>query len=526
MNVTSKSQTLANKAVMRLLLKGAALQLFNQLLAFFITLFMTPFLLNNLGERQMGMWILVASFAGFYGVLDLGITNAINRYITVAYTQNDDDSCNSYANIGFFLFLGVGFVALLISFLVACGMYFIYRASVGDILLLASVTFLMGINFTIDLPSRVMQGILNGFYRSDLVNLRAIIFRLISVATMYFLVRNGGKVVSIAVGTICVSLLNFLCYYALAKKVFPQFMLSLKKIRKSDIKVLFSYSLISFWSHAIDIVRFQLGGIIIAFLLAVEVVAHYNIATSITSYFQLFMGTCTGWLVTWFTRLVATSARDTLRVHLFFSYKIVIVISSFVAFGTILWAPAFIERWVGAKYLDAYPALVLLTLGMTVAIWQTPAVRALFAMAQHRYFAISNTLDAILNIGLTLILTPFFGMLGVALGSSIAMFITKIFVLPQMIVRVMQYRFWEYWKHLSFSVFRSALCLIAPYFITRLIIAPSYANLCATGTICAVVYSISAFFLCFSRGERKKLLSSLKRKSENVQNDPQQSTSA
>ncbi|MDR0871407.1 MAG: hypothetical protein LBN39_11510, partial [Planctomycetaceae bacterium] len=135
-------------------------------------MFMTPFLLRSLGDRQMGMWILVGSFTGFYGLLDFGVTSAVSRYLTLAFTKNDTKACNSYASIGFFIFLIMGTIAAFIAFLIAVGNYFTYRKTVDDIGLLALVIIVLGINFMLDFPLRVFSGIITGCLRHDLNNIR------------------------------------------------------------------------------------------------------------------------------------------------------------------------------------------------------------------------------------------------------------------------------------------------------------------------------------------------------------------
>ena len=43
--------------------------------------FLTPYIITHLGKTGFGIWTLVGSIIGYYGVLDLGVSSAITRYV-------------------------------------------------------------------------------------------------------------------------------------------------------------------------------------------------------------------------------------------------------------------------------------------------------------------------------------------------------------------------------------------------------------------------------------------------------------
>ncbi len=38
---------------------------------------LTPFILHKLGDTAFGLWVLLTTFTGYYGLLDLGLRNSI-----------------------------------------------------------------------------------------------------------------------------------------------------------------------------------------------------------------------------------------------------------------------------------------------------------------------------------------------------------------------------------------------------------------------------------------------------------------
>lgn len=502
----------SENTVLRRLLTGSAMSMVNMIVGIAIGLIMTPFLLHNLGDRQMGIWAIVGSFTGFYGLLDFGITAAVGRYMTLGFTKNDFRACNSFASIGLFIFMIVGCIAAVISFVIALILYLLYNKTVDDIGLMSLVTIVLGINFMIDFPQRVFSGIITGCFRHDLNNVRQFVFRILGTITTFSIVYYGGNVLSASLGSLFVAIFSGISFYWLAKKVFPQLHLSPQSVRREDFRPLFGYSIITSVAQITDALRFRITGIILAGFLTVDVVAHYTIATTLVGYYLMTLGHCTNWLSTWFTRLHAQNDWDSIRNYMLFAYKVCVYISNFIAFGLIFWSIPFIQRWVGPAYLDCYDALVLLVLGMTFAMWNTVSIKVFYATATHHYYAVINAIDATINVGLTLALVPRYGMTGAAIGNLAAMVVTKLLIQPQAIMYLLKIPQLEFWGNLTNSIARSLLCLVLPFYITQKLIGPEYKWLFLNGIICSVLYFASVYLVGLSKSERQKIIEKLKRK--------------
>jgi O-antigen/teichoic acid export membrane protein len=47
-----------------------------------VAFFLTPFVLASLGPSRYGVWMLVGSLTGYYGLLDLGFRAGLTQYLT------------------------------------------------------------------------------------------------------------------------------------------------------------------------------------------------------------------------------------------------------------------------------------------------------------------------------------------------------------------------------------------------------------------------------------------------------------
>jgi len=49
-----------------------------------VGIFLSPFILHRLGDAAFGIWVLIFSITGYYGLFDLGIRSSVVRYVSKA----------------------------------------------------------------------------------------------------------------------------------------------------------------------------------------------------------------------------------------------------------------------------------------------------------------------------------------------------------------------------------------------------------------------------------------------------------
>jgi O-antigen/teichoic acid export membrane protein len=184
-------------------------------------------------------------------------------------------------------------------------------------------------------------------------------------------------------------------------------------------------------------------------------------------------------------------------------------VASFLSFGLIAWGKAFILRWMGPAYLDAYPPLVVLTLATTFALWQAPAVDLLYAIARHRTYVLINTLEGILNLLLSLWLVRHYGILGVALGTLGTMALMRLVVEPIWTCRLSAVPYGAYMRTAGSAVGAAVLAATLAWLSCSWAIAPNYWQLAGSATAALCFYAVLILFLVFSRADRRRVWSAL-----------------
>src|ERR1700720_1996762 len=77
--------------------------------------FLSPFILHRLGDDAFGLWVLIFSLTGYYGLFDFGIRSSLIRYVSKYTATKDYDRLNQVLNTSLFSYSCLAVVLLLIT---------------------------------------------------------------------------------------------------------------------------------------------------------------------------------------------------------------------------------------------------------------------------------------------------------------------------------------------------------------------------------------------------------------------------
>jgi O-antigen/teichoic acid export membrane protein len=491
------------------LTRGSVFRVGNFIIQLGVAFLLTPFIIHSLGERLYGFWTLVGTFIGYYGLLDMGLAGAVSRFLAKAIGGKNHPEINKIYNTAFILFSCIGIVAILLTFVVVIiSPFFIQNQQ--DASLFQAVILILGINVAISFPIRVFVGVLNAQMEFQLVSIIQLVGLFFRTSLIVLALTIGYKILALALISFFISMLSNIFYIYFAKKRGPELLLRRSGFHRGTVRTLFNHSYLSFITHMADLLIFHVDAFVISFYMSLSAVAHYQIAAVLVQYFNQLIGNAIGVLASYFSRMDGMQDWAGTRKALYFGLKISTTMSCFIGFGFIFWGASFIERWVGANFLDAYPVLVVLTLAMFFGLCQTPAIALLFGTSRHKIYAQINVAEGLANLVLSLILVRYYGILGVAYGTFIPMAISKLFVFPYCFCKVTDIPFLSYINELVVVVFKSGLSLILPYFIAGYFLTPDYKALFAVGLISFILYTVTVYFLVFNPKEQKIFLNNIR----------------
>lgn len=486
----------------RKLAKGSAFRTVNFFAQVLVAFFLMPFVVHSLGDRMYGFWTLIGTFIGYYGLLDLGLSSAVQRHVAGAIGAGNKEELNRYFNTSLLLFTGLGLVALLITVILAVLSSFIWN-SPDDADLFWKVILILGVNMAIELPLKTFGGVLVAELRFDILSTIELMSLVLRTTLVVLAISLGYRVLGLAVATLIAGIPGKVLFVYFTMKTQPSLRFKREYWQRGTAKTLFTYSSFSFIAQMGHYVRFHTDAFIITAFMTLSAVTHYRIASLMVQYFISLMSACMGVITPLFSQQDGANDLVAMKKSFFFATKISVCLSSFIAFGLIAWGKPFIERWMGPEYLDAYPVLVILSLGSLFAIGQSPSVALMFATSKHKLFALFNSIEGVFNILLSILLVKHYGLIGVALGTFIPMAVIRLFIQPIYFCRVTSIQYGEYIYRLLRTVAVACISLVIPALISLRYAAPDYSILFALGFISLCVYSLSVWFIEFSHEEKR-----------------------
>jgi O-antigen/teichoic acid export membrane protein len=113
------------------------------------------------------------------------------------------------------------------------------------------------------------------------------------------------------------------------------------------------------------------------------------------------------------------------------STKAMVLLSAFLGAVLILNGKAIITMWVGPQFLASYSLLVILTVGYIVAFGQEPCRLVIFSQGRyHRALAWWTLAEGLTNVLLSIYLVKRYGLVGIALGTTVPYILVKLLVHP------------------------------------------------------------------------------------------------
>lgn len=471
-----------------------------------IAFFMMPYILHTLGDRMYSVWILVGAFVGYSGYLDFGLSSAVGRFVSRGIGRNDMAEVNEIVNTSFLLYLVIGGLTLVMTFVVAWAAAFLI-SSPDELWIVRFLIFTLGFNAAVGFPTRAFGSVVGSNMRYEVTEGIELLSLLLRNALIVLLFGLGYRILSLGLVHLGVSLLSYGLYMFFAFYLVKGVRFDTKLFNRGRIRELFSYSSYTFVIKLSEMLIFRVDSVVIGFFVGLAVVAHYSIASTMVSYFLFFIYGIFSLAGPAFSQDEGRGDMDGVRHKFLLTTKIAVYITLFISSLTIFYGWHFINRWMGPAYVDAYPALVVLICGITVLLMQMPTSMVLFNISKHRFLAYLGVGEAVSNVALSLALVGRYGMVGVALGTAIPMVITRLAVLPLYACKTLEISRSRYYINiLSVSTGVALIGLLPAYFYMADYVRSEYARLLILSAAHVAVYLPVVFFAGFDKAEKAYIL--------------------
>jgi O-antigen/teichoic acid export membrane protein len=471
--------------------------------------FLMPFLINSLGERWYGIWILISSFLTFYWLFNIGLGPATQRYVSMCLGKNDFDGANEYINTSIRVYKLIGLAVAVFTTLATVAIPWMSYSN-EEKPILQFLILCLGLNFALSMPMRVFSGLIAVHLRYDILSGIGLCKDIVRVVLIVCFLKMGYGLVALAVIHVVTDSIDYTLSYFYARKIAGYFRRTRRKADRDILKRLFNYSWIALGIQITDRLRFNTDTFVIAAYLGAEKITQYTIAFRLTEYFRQFIASAIGMLMPVFSRMDAEGDRSRLIEKFMLATKISVYLSVFLGGSLLIFGKDLIEIWVGKQYADVYPLLVILIIPATINFMQIPSMDLLYGLSRHRdYLAITGG-EAACNLILNLILVREYGLIGAAIGNAIPVTLWRIAVQPFFTCKVLQIDMRVYMGIMGSCLVKGTVLVFGwHYFVVSHVAIDSLLRLVSLWLIFTLVYGLIIGIVGFPSNERKYLVSVL-----------------
>jgi len=448
---------------------------------------------------------MLSAITGYYYFIDFGLASAVTRYVTMYIARNDDENVNIIINTSLVIYCVMALLIIFVT-LVVCYFAQLFLSEPDDLAIIRIALIIMGIHLALEFPFKAFVGIMGAYIRYDLLTYSHFLALIFSTAlTVYFLLLGYG-IIALAMIGLVTSIMSNIIFYLIAKYLYKPMQLSKRYFRKSQVRELFSYSVWTFVMQIGEQMRYRIDSFVIAWFMSASAVTHYSVGANFPLAVMNLINRATNFLLPVFTRDYAEGNIREIQERLMFATKINAILATFGGGLLIIIGKPLIIRWIGEEYLDAYPVLVILTLGIIIEAIQNPSNNVLMAISRHKYFACVNLVEGISKLILSIALVQSYGIVGVGYGTVIPMLISRMMVMPYYVASSLGMSLRRYYTQVLNVVVGTAIYLFVVSLLSdQYLTVPEYSRLMTISLASTFLY-LGILMLFLSKTEREAII--------------------
>jgi O-antigen/teichoic acid export membrane protein len=462
--------------------------------------FLSPFILHRLGDAAFGIWVLIFSITGYYGLFDLGIRSSLVRYVSKAKATGDMEYATRVINTSLFSYTCIGTFAFLITIALSASVDSLFHIDPQFHNTARWLLLMVGSAVSLGFPLGISGGVLEGLQRFDVASLTRIVQTLLKAVLIVFFLTRGFGLLTVAFITVTLPILSALVCSVIALRILPV-RIGLSYVDRETFREIARYSGVMLIMIISGRLRFRTDAIVIGTFLSSVAITYFNIGARIVDYAGEVVEGLAQLFVPMSSHSEATGNVNRLRLILIAGNRFCAFIIFPLCALLVILGKSVIEVWVGKRYVaQSYPVLLLMLIPSTLMLSQLASGRLLVGSGKHRTWAVMTLVEGVANLVLSILLVRPYGIIGDALGTAIPLSATAIFFLPAHVCRKVQVSLGFFLR----QAYTLPLVLCAPLIVTLLLmkrwfVPHTYLQLLAHVTIAAAVYGLALSWAFVSR---------------------------
>jgi O-antigen/teichoic acid export membrane protein len=394
---------------------GVALNYGYQAVVMVVGLWLTPFLLHHLGQRNYGIWLVGLQALSYIALLDIGVVGLLPR--EVAYVSGRIHSGADLQEMRTLLEENAMVILCQtpIVFLIMGVAWYILRAHTAG---LASVLLIIMLTYGIQFPIRLFYAALEGLQDFGYIGYLQMAGWSLGVIVNVALVLKGFGLYGLALGWAAtqatISLGSVWRMYTRHSHMCP------RRVRWLGIPRLVKYLKSGFWVSMSQITQMLVKSsdvVMLASLRGPAAVVPYSCSSKLQSVLanqpQVILQAAQPGL----TQLRATGDRKHTGTVIGTLAQAMLTVSGGVAIIILAVNKGFVQKWVGPDQYLGFWFTLAITIGMLLRHWNGTTIYSLFCFEKERFISIIGLIESLSFVAFSYVLVRLMGTIGIPIAS-------------------------------------------------------------------------------------------------------------
>ncbi|MFV0173166.1 oligosaccharide flippase family protein [Empedobacter falsenii] len=492
--------------------KGALLSYINLFVTNVTGILVTPFVIKSLGDSEYGLYTLIGAFVGYLSVLDLGLNNAIVRFVALYRAEKSKKSEENFLAISFLIY---GLIALLI--MIGGVVFYLNTESLfGDTLTpteleKAKIMLLILIaNIAITVPGGAFTGICSGYEQFVFPRLLTLIKHIVRTIMIFVILYKGADALGIV---ILDSVMNLFFIVGTAFYVFKVLKVKIKlhEYKFYYVKEIFQYS---FWIFLFGLVyqfQWRTGQVVLGMNTDTVTVAIYGVGVMLGIYYTTFGNVINGLLLPKAVQSIQSGMNgEQLTQQMIRVGRITLILLLYVLGAFFLTGQDFIYLWVGDTYELSWLIALLIMTVYVLPISQGFGHAVLEAKKLVRFKTLSFLVFCILGVFAGALLSYRYGALGMVSGVVISLFLLQN-VMNFYYHKAAELNIGQFFKQTYIRIALPFLAVVAISYYINTFFEVSWLHFAVSNVIYSILFFVAVYGLYMNKEERSIVLKIKKR---------------
>lgn len=492
---------------------GVILSYLSQAIHILSGLIYTPIMLRLLGQSEYGLYQLVYSVVSYLSLLSFGFTASYMRFYSRAKTQEDENEVDRLNGMFMLIFLSIAGICIFCGVVMIGNIESIFAKglTVAEYNTARILMALMVFNLALVFPNSLFDSFTSAHERFFFQKLLEVLQNSINpFLTLPLLLLGYGSIGMVCITTVLTIAKLIVNVWFSLKKLHIRFIFN--SFRFGLLKEMWIFTFYIFLNQIIDQINWSVDKFLIGRLAGTTAVAVYGLGGQINSMYIQFSTSISNVFVPRVNRIVVTSNDNNELTKLFTKIgRIQFIILSLIFTGFISFGKPFMYFWGGDGYADSYYVVLWLILPVTVPLIQNLGIEIQRAKNMHKARSVVCLVIAIFNVFASIPLISFFGPIGAAIGTAIALIVGNILFMNWYYYSKIELDIWYFWKNIVGFIPGFILPCVTGAMIKLFVPMNSLMVLCVWGGIYTVVFSISMYFFGMNEEERQLVMGPVKK---------------